>query len=231
MAHKTGETDWSEKDAGGFDHELKLEDGTTTQVRIFTNPFKAVHHKVKIDEDNKSFGWTIKCAGDDCPLCEQGFPIKPIYWVGVIHRATNQAKILPMNVLIYGKVKELKDDPNWGDPKLYDINITKNLKQKDVSKKYGAVPIPKNMGALSADDIVVSETLDLGLLAKQCESITPEKAQETFDKYRAWVQAQGLNENGKGKKQNQSEKEDEEKAPEDTGDVRPKLKFRTEQRS
>ena len=229
MANKYGETDFSENvDGNGL--EMILEPGKINTVRLITNPFKYLTHKIKVEEDTKSFGWTVKCADKGCPECKAGNPVKPAWWIGIIDRGTNTAKVLKLNALTYKGIKALKDDPNWKDPMTYDINIKFNKGAKAVADLYSVVASPIGMGPLSAEDIEVADTLDKSELVKRIQPITPEQVESVVAKYHEWVE-NNLN-SRKGKRLAAKDEDDNEDTNEDQEEnVRPNLKFRTERRS
>lgn len=61
---------------------------------------------------------------------------------------------------IYGHVKDLAEHESWGDPKLYDIEVTRT---EEKGKYYTVTALPMPVGPLSAEErqLVTDANLDL----------------------------------------------------------------------
>lgn len=62
--------------------------------------------------------------------------------------------------MVYGLVKDLAESDDWGDPKLYDIEVTRT---EESGKYYTVIALPKPMGPLSTEEqkLVDEANLDL----------------------------------------------------------------------
>lgn len=131
---KFGESSWDANDdmdgkvVNGKDLFLRLETGEN-EVRILTNPFIYLSHRFKFNETDPGFGHKIYCSisSSSCPICETGNKPKKRWLFGVISRKTGQYKIIDIGSGVYSSIKKLSQNKaRFGDPKLYDISITKD---------------------------------------------------------------------------------------------------------
>ena len=124
-----GQTDWdlvgNENKNKDFkkDMYLRLQDGPN-RIRIVTKPFQYLAHTYK-KEGDKGFGQKVYCSAPmgSCPLCEKGDKAKRRWLVGVIDRKTSTFKILDIGYSVFQNIKSLTNDPDWGDPSNYDIDL------------------------------------------------------------------------------------------------------------
>lgn len=90
---------------------------------------KKSENTVRIVGKPKSFkkhfvdGTSVKCTGNGCIHCSRGIKATTQYTVEVIDRTNGEVKILSGGNMIFGKLKEYANDPEWGDPREYDVRI------------------------------------------------------------------------------------------------------------
>lgn len=108
---------------------MKLKEGNNV-VRVITRPYKYTFISYKNQPDEKGYGTKIRCSDpvESCPTVAAGFRAKEHWFVGIIDRTDSEVKILDIGSLVYGQVKNLKDDIEWGSPTEYDLAIRKNSK-------------------------------------------------------------------------------------------------------
>lgn len=79
--------------------------------------------------------------------------------------------------MVYGLVKDLAEDPDWGDPKLYDIEVTRT---EEKGKYYTVLPKNKPIGPISEEEaqLVADANLDLVKLCIK-DNASPVNASES----------------------------------------------------
>lgn len=194
MISTYGEVSWSDD---GFDKSkfknnkdswLRLEPGPNI-VRVITRPFQYIVHKgVKKDSD-KGFGTKVLCSKpfktedgseSSCPLCEAGHQSSVRWFIGVIDRKSNAYKVLDISYLVHQQIKINANDPVWGPPDTYDINIIVNPNAGGPGY-YTVTPRPHS--PLSANDNKIKDSdVDLDYLKFKSSPIAPDKVQERMDK-------------------------------------------------
>ena len=154
------------------DEFIRLQSGSNV-VRIITKPYQYIVHKWK-EEGDKGYGDKVRCSmfHGSCPLCEQGDIPKPRWYIGVIDRKTQSAKILDMSSAIFQAIQKLNRQEAWGDPGTYDIDITVD-KNAGATGYYTVMPMPKT--ALTDSDLEVKMNFDSEALKGRC---TPPKPEE-----------------------------------------------------
>lgn len=155
---KYGEVDWNEGSvAGGGSEFMKLEQGDNV-VRIFTKPHQ--FHVCWL-KDVSGANKKLRSAMKDCPLVKRGEKIQTRWLVGVINRNKGRAEILEIGSQIYKGIKNLINDPDWGDPTNYDVNIKRG--RPGENPLYGVLSKPHKK--LTEEDASLiaefSETTDL----------------------------------------------------------------------
>lgn len=157
-----------EINSGGF---MKLEEGKNI-VRVITNPYQFM---VAWVTDESGANKKIKSAIKNCPLVKLGHKIQKRWYIGVIERKTNSAKILEVSAQILTSIKSLVKDPDWGPVANYDINI--NRGPKGSQPLYTVFPKPPTQ--LSDEDKIMikafQEDVDLN---KMVQPPTPEEVAE-----------------------------------------------------
>jgi hypothetical protein len=114
---------WDDGDIGGSDF-MQLEEGSNP-VRMVTSPYQFYIHWTK---DATGANRKIRCATKDCPLCQQGEQYSARWYVAAINRKTNRPVILEIGPQIFKQIAALSRKDKWGDPKKYDVDITRQPK-------------------------------------------------------------------------------------------------------
>lgn len=125
----------------------KGDKGRTIQIRLVSKP-KYVNQHWILGSDGKQS--PIACKGEECPYCGKDVPPKEKMdrtakwgWV-VIDRADGEVKVFTGPTLIARKIRKLVENPNWGNPFLYDIEIRRD--EAPGEGYYDVTPVPKGMG-------------------------------------------------------------------------------------
>jgi len=190
-----GEVDYS-NDFGGGDKKnnkdlfLRLVDGDN-ELRLVTSPYQYLSHKFKKDVDS-SYGRKVGCSkvNGSCPLCDlveketaEGSE-KPLaekakqrWFYGVIDRKTGQYKVLDVGWQVFSQIKKYANNPKWGEPTKYDIDII--VDKGNPSAYYTVQPVPKE--PLSAADQQIKDNADLDDLKRRCTPLTSEQVQKRMD--------------------------------------------------
>lgn len=146
---------WDDADVSSQSEFMELKEGDNL-VRVITErPYQFVVHWVK---DATGTNRKIRCAIEDCPLCRKGNKAQCRWYLGVIDRRTDQAKILEISSQVFTGIKNYVASPKWGDVRKYDINIKRA--PKGTQPLYSVVVEPPE--PLSARD----KELKLGFLEK-----------------------------------------------------------------
>jgi hypothetical protein len=190
MTAKYGKTNWAQSTGTSnkinySERYLKLLNGKNI-VRLVTEPFQFMVHKVKFDGDQNKFGRSIKCALDDCPLCAKDNPAKERYVVALITRKTGELKYLEFGGLLYNKIKGITENmEGYADPTTYELNIVRNP-SGGVANFYDAFPvgIPK---PLTAEDMVLAESVDEEELEKLVSPLTPDEILASMKRISGWI--------------------------------------------
>lgn len=198
-----GEVQWGEDNFAGSNQKkqnykdvfLRLEPGDN-EVRFITNPHQYVSHKYK-PEGSKGYGSKVLCGtpGPDkkCPLCELGDKAKTRWYVGVIDRKTNTARVLDLSWSIYSQLTKKAKNPKIGPPTNYDINIV--VDPNGGAGYYDAQNYARE--PLSAADQTLRDKFDVDDLKRRVTSPTYEevvarmKTIEKFNKPEAAAGAAG----------------------------------------
>lgn len=185
-----GEVSWSDDVFGGDSKKnvnnkdlfLRLDEGSN-EMRIVTQPFQYLVHKIKKDAANpKDFGQKVSCAAahGNCPACETGDKAKPRWLLGVISRKTGTYKILDISFAVFSQIRKYaKNSARWGDPTKYDIDIVVDKNGSPMSY-YSVQAISKE--PLSAADQVIKDAADIDDLKRRVTPLTPEQVQKRMNK-------------------------------------------------
>jgi len=75
-------------------------------------------------------------------------------------KPTRKVVVFQAGPMIYGLVKDLAENPEWGDPRLFDIEVTRT---EQAGKYYTVAALPKGIGPISTDEekLVKDANLDL----------------------------------------------------------------------
>lgn len=123
-----GEVDWNSGDVadgtGGGNRSdfLKLKEGVTT-VRIMSNPTQFYQHWVEANGKKRPFNSPISEPKLVKKLEDAGFKRKAAWIVKVLDRTDGKFKLLEIGSQIYGGIKTLVQDEDWGPVSNYDVKI------------------------------------------------------------------------------------------------------------
>lgn len=187
MENKHGQISWDDnsnfggknKKESNKDLWLKLKDGANI-LRLVTKPYQYLTHKGVKKEGEPGFGRKVPCsqAHGSCPLCAMDAQASPRYYFGVIDRAENRYKILDVSWSTFQDIKGFVNDPIWGDPMKYDINIHKDANHP--TKYYTVKANPHT--PLSPADQKLRDDADLSELDYKSTPLQPEVVQKIVDK-------------------------------------------------
>lgn len=131
----------------------KGDKGRIIHIRLASKPQYINQHWI-LQADGKQV--PIRCTGDDCPHCGKAVAPKDKMdkvakwgWV-VIDRADGNVKMFTGPTLIARKIKDLIEDPDWGNPFLYDIKIKRN--EEPGAGYYAVTPVPTGKGQEITDE-------------------------------------------------------------------------------
>jgi|SRR5579885_2160681 hypothetical protein len=185
-----GEVSWNDDVFGGDNKKntnnkdlfMRLDEGSN-EMRIVTQPFQYLVHKIKKDPNNpKDFGQKVSCsaAHGSCPACESGDKAKPRWLLGVISRKTGTYKILDISFAVFSQIRKYaRNTARWGDPTKYDIDIVVDKNGSPMSY-YSVQAISKE--PLSAADQVIKDAADIDDLKRRVTPLTPEQVQKRMNK-------------------------------------------------
>lgn len=158
---------------------LRLKDGPNV-IRLVTTPYQYYTHKGVKKDDEKGFGRKVPCSQvhGSCPLCDMGLDPSPRYFLGVIDRAENKYKVLDVSWSTLQDIKGFANDPIWGDPMKYDLNIHKDPNHP--TKYYTVKANPHT--PLSPTDQKLRDEADLTELEYKSTPLTPDVVQKIVDK-------------------------------------------------
>lgn len=111
---------------------LKLESGTTTLRVLDEAP--GVRWTHWLPEGNEGKGFSVNCAGTDCPVCKImaekkragqkcKYSSRKLHAINVLNKADNTTYILDQGVKIFNGLKTLLTE--MGDLRKYDVKIVK----------------------------------------------------------------------------------------------------------
>ena len=152
---------------------LKLEAGENI-IRIITPPFQYYGHTNYVLKGKQSFEQKLKCfdvyeGPGKCSLCKRLSNLisfwdgdnntqQPRWMFGVLYRKDNNVYILDANRDICKSIQKMAKDPDWGDPKKYDIMIILG------DKATIAYPKPSNKyDTVEASEELLEELKELSL--------------------------------------------------------------------
>lgn len=165
----TRELDWGNVSAGGGNREnakfMKLQPGDN-RVRVVGKPVMVdIHWEKGLDGSTKK----VVCPGAGCPVCKAGHTPQSRYQVLVIDKADNEVKVLEGGPRVFGAIRDYAMDPDYGDPRNYDLKIKKEGTGRET--KYTVMASPKQVpltaqetemvnGATSLLDLNKPKTID-----------------------------------------------------------------------
>ena len=164
---------WDDVEVGGGSDFMQLKEGQN-RVRVISKPYQfTVHWATDVTGSNRK----VKCALQDCPLCKQGVKAQTRWYIGVIDRVDNKAKILEISAQIMKGLKNTAGDPDWGDPRKYDVNIQRG--PKGAQPLYTVLPKPK-VQVSDEDKVAIASFQDNTDLSKLCIPSTPGEVMKTL---------------------------------------------------
>jgi len=167
---------------------LRLSDGNNV-VRIITAPAK--YWQVKFLDGKSQYGKRVNCAfpavdKSECPTVQAGYKPKKRYLAGVIDRSEEGGaiKLFDMSVLVYEQLQAFKEDPEYGLPNLYDINIRYNPRAASPGGFYNVVPRPPKPLTEADQELITSvtpEVIDENLI-RLCTPPTVERCRSFLER-------------------------------------------------
>jgi hypothetical protein len=197
-----GEMDFSDVGGGNRqrDEFMRIENGLN-KFRILTKLFQYTSHKVKKTLEDKFASQKVLCSAPvhgTCPLCEmtpeQGVEkAKPRWYIGVLNRKVGKYQILDVNYGVLLGVRQLNNNPDWGDPTKYDIVIDFD-RNRPPAQMYQVQGNP-NMKPLTAEEQLIRDNAlaNIDSLKERCVPLDPEKVLERFNKIREATQGDVAN--------------------------------------
>lgn len=136
----TRELDWGNVSAGGNKEQakfIKLQSGDN-RVRVVGKPVMVdIHWERGLDGSTKK----VVCPGAGCPVCKAGHTPQSRYQVLVIDRVDGEVKVMEGGPRVFGAIRDYAMDPDYGDPKNYDLKIKKEGTGRET--KYTVMASPK----------------------------------------------------------------------------------------
>ena len=152
------EMNWDEVKTGGSGEGtpfIKLQSGPN-QMRIVGLPYETeIHWEEAVDDSKKR----IVCSGAGCPICKEGHLPQKKFQVLVIDRADKKLKILEGGTSIFKQIKDLAMDPDYGNPKNYDIKIKKEGQGRET--KYSVLASPNKSSLTQEEEALLAEAKTL----------------------------------------------------------------------
>lgn len=143
--------DTPESSAGNY---LRLESkGQKVRIRIVSPPLKFVEEKTFPD----------KKTGVETTKTVTQYAWLVIHKELVNNEPVKTVKGYKAGAQVYGLIYDLVKNPEWGDPRLYDLEITRT---EEHGKYYAVQPLPRPIGPLSEElqKLVDESGLDLKAL-------------------------------------------------------------------
>jgi hypothetical protein len=161
---------WGDADLGGSEF-MQIDEGNNP-VRLISSPYQFYIHWTK---DATGANRKVRCALEDCPICQQGERAQARWFISVINRKSNKPMILEIGQQIYKQVLGLAKKDKWGDPRRYDIDIERQ--PKGSQPLYIVSPEPKE--DLSPEEkAMVKEFLARVDLTKMAAAPTADEVKE-----------------------------------------------------
>ena len=134
------------------------------RIRVVGKPFQANIHWEKTVLDGKQK--RVICPGAMCPICKAGSVPQNRFQVLAINRSPDSGKveILEGGPRIFGAIRDLAVDPDYGDPTEYDIKIRKEGSGRDT--KYAVTPLPRKIPLTAEERAMVDASRSLADISK-----------------------------------------------------------------
>lgn len=141
-------------DESGESKYIKFPEGDT-KLRIVSDVYTALRHKVELNGKWRNIACPKTLNSDaPCPLCSSDKP--RMQWVvKVLDRADNKIKILESGSMIFGQLRKLAENEEYGDPKEYDITI--NRTGEKLNTEYTVIPARQNTPLTEIEDAIVKD--------------------------------------------------------------------------
>jgi hypothetical protein len=132
------------------DDFLNMKEDGIYQIRTVTEgaPYEFAVHWAQNTEGKAR---KINCAGRDCLLCKEGNEPQVKYMIAALNRDKNRVQVVEFGKQVYTALKKHAFDPDWGDPRNYDIKIDKD-RGRGASATYILTAKPTGMGPLSQEE-------------------------------------------------------------------------------
>lgn len=88
-------------------------------------------------------------------MADSDWNIQETYHFGVIDRSDGAAKVFTTTGGVYGKIRSYAEDPEWGDPRTYDITVTRT--EKPGPSYYDVKPSPNKTDLMESELAKVSK--------------------------------------------------------------------------
>ena len=136
---------------------LKIEEGKPVTVRLLSHSITFKNHW--ISSENKNYD----CVGIDngCKWCEVGEKIRH-RWAYLALLRDDKApavKVFEMGFMIFGDILEFAKDDDLGDPRSYDLKISRKGQKLDT--EYTTYPSPKTKDFNEKEVAVVGDLTDI----------------------------------------------------------------------
>lgn len=135
------------KGGGRYLSFRKGDQGRVITIRLISKPKYILQHWILNNEGKQM---PVNCKDDECPYCGKDVPPKEKIektakwgWV-VLDRADGEVKVFTGPTLIARKVRKLVENPKWGNPFLYDIEIERT--EAPGEGYYNVTPVPDGKG-------------------------------------------------------------------------------------
>jgi hypothetical protein len=137
-----GQVAWGEEISNQY---LSFKKDGDYNLRFLNDPYMYAVHWV-VDAQGKTR--KVNCAGKDCVLCKEvaagllpeSCKAKTTYVVEVLNKDLNKCQILEFTKSVYVGIGILKKKKAWGDPRHYDIVVTKDKSAADPKLIYTVSP-------------------------------------------------------------------------------------------
>lgn len=148
---------------------MKLQAGDN-RIRIGSGPSRVYQHW-----ETTLSGKPLKvtCIGDNCPLCKLGHQPTIRYQIKVIDKMVQedpQAKVLEVGPSVIRQISNCAKDPEYGDPKQYDIKIRKDGVGRDT--KYIVMASPRRSDLTEREEAMIAALPSMDEINRE---LTPEE--------------------------------------------------------
>src|SRR5271166_2166083 len=170
-----------QKSGAGKDLFLRLDEGNN-EIRLLTNPFQYMVHKVKKDPINKKdYGQKVQCSAmhGSCDACPHG-EATARWLYGVISRTTGKYQILDVSWAVFSDIKKLAQNKKFGDPTKYDIIIM--VDKRGGATGYYTVQALQKEALSASDQKIKDDDLDLDDLKRRSTPPEPAFVQKRLEK-------------------------------------------------